>query len=33
MKKDYVITEELVLVDLRNLIESYDSLPTERTDE
>ena len=33
MKKDYVITEELVLVDLRNLIESYVSLPTERTDE
>ena len=33
MKKDYVITEELALVDLRGLIESNDSLPTERTDE
>ena len=33
MKKNYVITEELALVDLRELIESNDSLPTERTDE
>lgn len=33
MKKNYVITEELALIDLRELIESNDSLPTERTDE